>query len=135
MSAIDRALDEYLDRWGSFDWAHGHCGIFAGNWVRQITRRRTLDGLPTLGSAIAWMRRVQGLGGLQVIVTERMGVQPINPAMAQVGDIVMLPGPVTGGALGICCGRTAALLHPNCGIVHLPMAQAIHAWPLREVKP
>lgn len=128
-------LDLYLGARGEFDWSRSHCGHFVGGWVRQVTGRDALAGLPSLPSALLWMRRVQTLGGLCALVTRQLGVEPVDPRVAKAGDIVMMPGPVTGGALGICCGRTAALAHHDRGVQHVDMTEALHAWPLAEVRP
>jgi hypothetical protein len=131
-----RQLTEYLLACAGhrFDWSGCNCAHFAAAWVRLATGREALAGLPAHADVREWLRQVQRAGGVQPLVTAQLGCPPIAPAHAAVGDLVLLPGDVTGGTLGICAGSTAVCVADPGGTVHLPMAQALAAWRLAEVR-
>ena len=117
---------------GPWCWATHHCGTLVAGWVSRATGRNPLDKLRH-DSAAAWVRAAQDAGGLDRLVSRALRCEPVPAAMAQTGDIVMLPGRITGGALGICNGATAAVLAEGGAVTFAPMAEALHAWRLREV--
>lgn len=117
---------------GPWCWASHHCGTFVAGWVQRSTGRNPLASLQH-DSAAAWVRAAQDAGGLDRLVSRALRCDPVPAAMAQTGDIVMLPGRITGGALGICNGPTAAVLMEGGAVGFAPMAEALHAWRLREV--
>jgi len=117
---------------GPWCWASHHCGTFVSGWVKRSTGRDPLVALKH-DSASAWVRAACDAGGLDRLVSRALRCEPVPAAMAQTGDIVMLPGRITGGALGICNGSTAAVLEEGGAVAFVPMAEALHAWRLREV--
>jgi hypothetical protein len=117
---------------GPWCWATHHCGTFTAGWVRRSTGRDPL-ALLQYGSAEEWVRAARDAGGLDRLVSRALHCEPVPAAMAQAGDIVMLPGRITGGALGICNGRTAAVLVEDGAVAFEPMTEALCAWRLREV--
>jgi hypothetical protein len=114
----------------AFDWASSNCGHYTAAWVQATTGRNPMAGLPTTPNVRAALRLVHKLGGsLEAACTRLLGAAPIPAALAQLGDLVLIPtGPGgCGGALGICAGRTA-VFRTTEGLVSLPMSQAVSAW-------
>lgn len=131
-----RALAEYLAApTPALDWTHWHCGRFVGGWIHHTLGLDVLQGLLPCNTPAAWVRLIVRAGGWPALVTARLGCSPIPAACAQLGDIMLLPGAVTGGTLGICAGHTAVCTAELGGTAHLPMAEALRAWRLDEVKP
>jgi hypothetical protein len=132
---FDAAFDAYLAGWqpSKFSWEDAHCGTFAAGWVTKATGRDALAGLRSHTTLRAWKGAVQG--DMAELVTRQLGTLPVLATLAQRGDVVLFEGDVTGGALAICAGRTAVGLNSHGACLHLPMAEARCAWPLREVKP
>lgn len=136
MSSLAVQLATYLaERHAPFDWRGHTCAHWAAGWVRGATGRDALQGLPACASPREWLELVRDAGGFQQLVTRQLRCSPVAPAMAQLGDLVLLPGLHTGGTLALCAGTTAAVLADDGATVHVPMHQAIVAWRLREVAP
>lgn len=122
-------------RW---DWAAANCCHFAARWVHVVTGRNPMDGLAPTPDARAAMRLVRGLGGLEAAWTAQLGTAPIAPAMAQLGDVVLMPTPAAGGLctegvgelVGICAGRTAVFRGADGAMVFLPVLDCTAAWRL-----
>ena len=126
-----KALGIYLQAYSApFDWRRAHCGDFAGGWVLACTGRSPTAGMPRHATALGWRRALEQSGGMVAVVSARLQRQPILPTLAQVGDVVMLPGDLTGGTLAICAGRTAICVDDAGATVHVPMSDALHAWRL-----
>lgn len=134
MSELARQLSAYLASasGGAFDWRSANCAHFAAGWVRWATGRDVRGSLPERGNMREWARLARDAGGMQVLVTDRLRCQPIAPAFARLGDIVLLPGALT-GTLAVCNGRTAVCPADPRGTVFLPMSSAIYAWRLAEI--
>ena len=124
-----------------FDWATHNCCHFAGGWVRLVEGVDPLAGMPRLAGARDARRLVRWLGGLAEAVTLRLEREPIAPARARLGDVVLLPlsriGGGHGNCVGICVGPSAALgaqvamYLTEAAAVYWPVAEASHAWALR----
>jgi hypothetical protein len=131
MPSTAQALDLYLHAYSApFSWQRAHCGDFIGGWVLAMTGRSPVAGMPRQSTARAWARVFKSSGGMVAVVSTRLQREPILPTLAQVGDVVMLPCAVLGGKLGICAGRTAVCMTEDGSTTHLPMYEALHAWPL-----
>lgn len=121
-----------------FSWAEHNCCHFAGGWVREVEGRDPLAGMPPLNGERSARRLVRWLGGLAEAVTLRLEREPIAPARARVGDVVLLPlSRVAGGhgnCVGICVGPSAALgaqvavYLTEQAAIYWPVADATHAW-------
>lgn len=134
MNSLCTQLAEYLAiRHEPFNWAGNTCAHWAAGWVRAATGRDPLRHLPECTEPSAWLRLVKESGGVEALVTRCLRCSPVPPAMAQIGDVVLLPGHVTGALLALCAGTTAALLGDDGASLHVPMHQARAAWRLREV--
>lgn len=127
-------LDDYLTLWSDrrFDWATNCCHFTAG-WVRMI---ENVDPLAMaklagdFGSPLAAGRMLQVFGGdLRSAVTQALARAEQLPSLAQVGDVVLLPGTLY-GTLGICNGRDVAVLTTEGGTTFRNMSEAITSWPV-----
>jgi len=138
---LQRYLDEVAAAPGEFNWTHNNCCHFAGRWVARMTGLDALAGLGLLADArgARALLRVLGAGDLRAAVSARLARAPIPPLLAQLGDVVMVRPHLfaraaaargVGGALGICAGRTGVFIDLQGAVGHVPMAQALAAWPL-----
>jgi hypothetical protein len=126
MSALDAYLAEVSAR--PFDWRQWNCCHLARGWWQQVTGLDPMAGLPGTDSMRAAHRLIGELGGnLAAAWTRQTRCEPLPAALAQVGDVVLLETPER-HAVGICCGRTAAVLTPDLGLAHAPMSAATLAW-------
>lgn len=127
MSTAER-LTAYLATWTGegFDWRLRHCGTFAAGWVREVTGRDALAGLESHRTLADWRRAVGG--DMAELVSRQLQSLPVLSALAQLGDVVLLPGRITGGTLAICAGRTAATIDELGACIHVPMIEARCAW-------
>lgn len=127
----------------AFSWGQANCCHFAARWVERATGANPMQGLPATASAAAAVRLVRALGGtLQAAWTLQLRRQPVPAAMAQLGDVVLLPMPddmrgrgpghATGQAVGVCVGSQAVVMTAEGFHAYLPMRMAVCAWPLRE---
>jgi hypothetical protein len=124
-------LDAYLAEQQArpFSWSRNNCCHFVAGWVAHITGTDPMAGLPYTHSQHAARRLTRQLGGtLADAWARRLGREPVAAALAQVGDVVLVPVGADGAAVGICTGRHVALLTLADGLTHLPMTQATHAW-------
>lgn len=107
--------------WGGFD-----CALFAADWVLACTGvdpAAPYRGAYSDGLEAARLQRQDG--GLEAMITAALG-EPIAPAFAQRGDIVLLDAELRPTA-GVCVGWEAAA--PGMiGLEFLPMARASRAW-------
>ena len=139
--SLAERLGEYMrDCAGlAFDWGAANCCHFAAGWVERATGLNPMADLPATPSAVAALRLIRELGGsLQAAWTRQLGREPIAPAFAQVGDVVLLPlalhsgePATTGQVLGVCMGAQAVVLSGEGFCVFLPMSSAVLAWRLR----
>lgn len=122
-------LEAYLFHVGdqAFHWREWNCCSFVAGWVRQFGVD-VMAGLPGTGTRHAAHRLIGQLGGsLQAAWTRQLGREPIESTLAQMGDVVLVEIDAD-QAVGICCGRTAAVLTPADGVAHVPMSAATAAW-------
>jgi hypothetical protein len=136
MSDIAFHLPRYLDAWaGPFDWSHSHCGHFALGWVERATGRPALAAMPAVSGALDWRRAVRAAGGLQAMVSSRLRCHAVGPEYSQMGDLLLFPGSVTGGALGIRLRAGAAVLREDGRVGVVSTAGAMCSWPLPMLLP
>lgn len=131
---LEQHLAQYVHEWrpARWSWATAHCGAFAAGWVQRATGRDALAGLRHLRTLEAWRDAVDG--DLPALVSRQLGVPArARTVQAVVGDVVMLPSPLTGGALGVCSGRHAVVLDDKAHCRFVPMHFATHAWALEQV--
>jgi len=129
-------LSEYIEAESEvpFDWRSHNCVHFTAGWVNHIEGGDVLAGLADSENMLDAHRKIRGLGGIENAVSNRLGRKPIPTSMAQQGDVVMVIVGEDQTALGLCAGRTAALLQEDQGIVHVTMGIAISAWAIGRPK-
>ena len=133
MTSLAARLDAYLmESARPFDWATHNCCHFAGRWVQIVEGRDPLADLPMV-SMKAMARAVQEFGCLESAICFQLGRAPVAPAMAQLGDIVLMPTRVWGGdegrfSVGICCGSRAVFITETGAWCYWPVLEAACAW-------
>lgn len=141
---LQRLLAEYLQsrECEAFDWRHNNCCHFAAQWMALAAGVDPMAGLPETMTAADARRLVRKLGGsLGAAWTHALGRESIAPALAQIGDIVLVPASsiaIDGGvgcAVGICAGRTLVVMDAAGALHHAPMWEALSAWRLRAEVP
>lgn len=135
MSDVSLFLPLYLAAWDKrFCWVDAHCGTFVGGWVRAVTGRDPSPRMPAVAGAGGWARAARAHGGMRGLVSHVVGCQPQPVAGAQAGDLLMFPGHVTGGALGIRLYAAGAAVLDEAGRVRVTAANAaLCAWPLAGI--
>lgn len=123
--SIASALSGYLAACPPFDWQRMNCAQFAAGWVYQ--RERVELFVPGVAGRAESLRVLRRLGGsLCAAVTAQLAREPVPPSMALPGDLVLVERD-GGQTLGICVGRTAAVL-TAAGVAHITMQEALAAW-------
>ncbi|MCA0175240.1 MAG: hypothetical protein LCH73_02965 [Proteobacteria bacterium] len=131
-NALAIELGLYLSqRTQPFDWATANCVHHAAGWVDHIEGSRLLAALPEPATARAAMRAVVHHGGWVAAVTHALGREPVAPALARLGDVVLLRLGGGAHALGLCAGRTTAYIDAAGACVHLPTLDGLVAWHLQ----
>lgn len=88
-----------------------------------------MAGLRETRSKFAAYRLIGELGGsLRAACTKQLSREPIVAALAQVGDVVLMPTPDGAAAVGVCAGRTAVVVLADGATGHLAMTEAVCAW-------
>lgn len=125
-------LEEFLElrREMPWLWSRHDCVTFAAGAVESMTGREFVDWKDEYNDPSGAMRALQKreLKGPADWADENF--EEIHPAMAQRGDLVLLPserGPWRSGALGICTGRYAACAD-EVGYHLEHMSRALRAW-------
>ena len=126
--SIASTLSAYLAASPPFDWQARNCAQFAAGWV-QAVEHRPLPA-PAVRNLAHSRRMLCRLGGsLRAAVTAALARDPVPAAVARPGDVVLIERD-GGQTLGICVGRTAAVL-TAAGVAHIGMAQAAAAWHIK----
>lgn len=109
-----------------FTWGSHDCGTVAAEWLQQREGAAPAQCWRDLRTA---MRHISEHGGeLSAAVSLALAREPISALMAQIGDLVLIPGTSgVGAALGICAGRHALCLGAH-GMVAVEMSRASCAW-------
>lgn len=128
-------LNEWLAevRGCAFDWADWHCGHFAADWVRFSTGHRLDLGLQSVGDPRGWARALADAGGMKAHLLRHTGARALPSCLAQVGDVVMLPGRVVPEALGVCVGGHIACVGTPAGVAMRPLADGRACWRLADL--
>lgn len=127
-------LADYISTWPRrFDWSDSHCAHFALGWVQASTGRPALAAIPDVHGLRDWMRVVRDAGGMAAMVSDRLRCEAINAREAQPGDLVMLPGLLTGGALGVRLHGGVAVLGDGGAVRVVSAERAVCAWPLHGI--
>lgn len=124
-------VEDYMSLWVArrFDWSNrATCIHYAAGWVKAIEGFDPLARVPDFRGRFAAGSLLCEYGSLRDAVTQALGRAPLASArMAQVGDIVLLPGQFF-GTLGICNGLRAAVLLEEGGTGFVEMDKAEAAW-------
>lgn len=126
-------LVQYLEerRESEFDFETFNCGLFAADWIARATGTDYAKDLRGLSHVEAY-RIVAEHGSLGSMITALLGRDPIAPALAMRGDIVLGTYHTNDGAsrdtIGIC--ETAKCFFPRYpkGLVALSRSSARLAW-------
>jgi hypothetical protein len=127
-------LTEYLDALpaGGFDWQRFNCCTFAAGWVATVEGCNPMEGLPATPDALAARRLIRSMGNdLADAWTRCLGRTPIAPALAQLGDVVLLPVAPERHAAGVCIGRISVFIDEHGAAAFQPTNEASHAWRLQ----
>jgi hypothetical protein len=122
-------LEEYVAQWRerAFDWTTSTCIDFANGWLKEVESIDTLARLPKWEGRTGAIRAIAEYKTLDRAITTELRRDPIDPRMAQLGDLVMYPESGI-GFIGICNGMKAFMLHKTVGIGTLSMEDAVWAW-------
>lgn len=126
-------LSRFVASWAARPFAYGHtdCVTFAAAWLQRMGYTEPLKGLPEWDSALSAARAFRALGGFDSAIESRMaalGCPRIPITFAMRGDIVLVKASERTRALGVCDGRTVAVLIPG-GMKSIPlMGNAVAAW-------
>jgi len=124
-------LSAYVAAWPRrFCWHDSHCGHFALGWVQAATGRPALAAIPPVAGVREWMRAVAAEGGMAAMVSRRLRCPLMAADQAQPGDLVLMPGMLTGGALGVRLHAGVAALGESGRVEVVSLARALCAWPL-----
>ena len=107
--------------WGCFD-----CCVFTAQAVQVQTSRDPMADLPLYRDAEGAAAMLAANGGIESMVTQRLG-EPVAPALAQRGDVVLFDTVVNGDAIGICAGASFAAVTED-GLQYFSMRHARLAW-------
>jgi len=126
----DRLARFVILRWEEpFAWGVNDCALHLADAVAAMTGADPLHELRGARStALGAARVARRIGGVPAALA-RAGLQPIDPALAQRGDAVLLhaqPGQ-RHGVFAVCCGDQACA-PGRWGIAWAPMSMARQAW-------
>lgn len=109
-----------------FAWGRHDCCTFVAQAVLVQTGADPMADLPLYAGADAAQALLAANGGIESMVTQRLG-DPVIPHMAARGDVVMFDTVINGMALGICVGAQFAAVTPE-GLRFYGMRHAVKAW-------
>lgn len=141
---VAQALAAYLDASSrsrvAFNWRDRNCCHFAAGWVLEATGRDVLAGLGVTPDGRAALRLVRAMGGsLEQAWTRQLGIAPVLPLFARVGDVVLLPtSPLLvglGAAVGVCAGAQVACIDALGSTLFVPLSHGLRCWHLDQVQP
>lgn len=120
---LEALMRERIDR--PFAWGANDCALFAADCVEAITGVQLcpeLRGHRDVRQALAALKRI---GGVRALATRALG-EPIVPALARPGDVVVIPAGKR-EHLAVCNGGTAVAVAPR-GLTAISMRHARAAW-------
>lgn len=127
--SLAQYLEEMRDK--DFDFPTFNCGLFAADWVQRATGIDYGFRLRGQSHTDAY-RTVASYGGMEAMVTALLQREPIAPASAMRGDIVLATLDTDEGkerdTIGICeISKCFFPRHPR-GLIALPRSVARLAW-------
>ena len=109
-----------------FAWGTHDCFTFAADCVLAMTGEdKMAKRRGKYKTELGANKMLKRIGGVEAAITSVLG-EPINPNLAQRGDVVYFNSPL-GDTAGICVGSKIISPAAN-GLGFTPMTQAIKAW-------
>lgn len=121
-SRLSAVIEEALQR--PFEWGHHDCALFAADAVLAMTDRDLAEGLRGEYANDRQALKLLTCRDFDPEDHARALLPAIHPALAQVGDVAILPP--EGPWYGIFTGAAIAVVAP-AGLAFLPRAAAIRA--------
>lgn len=114
----------------TFGYGLHDCCLFTADVVQAITGVDYAESLRGYTSEQEAYEIVEHYGSITAMVSALLGAEPIHPAHAMRGDVVLAE---YGGreTLGICLGAHCAFAQVGVGLRMLPRASASRAWSVR----
>ena len=122
---FEKVVSEHKDK--PFIWGEHDCVLWAANAVLAITEFDAAEGFrDSYSTALGAAKLLKDFGGMESLVTKKLDREPVAPAFANVGDVLM-GLQESQPMLAICNGET--MLAPGVeGLVALPTLSAVKAW-------
>lgn len=117
-----------------FTWPANNCCHLGAQWAQRLSGLDPMRGLPLTANARQAVKLLLRLGGMRNAWSKALGIEPIEPALAQTGDLVLvqldaaIDGQSTGQAVGICNGTQVLVLDPAGQVHPIGWAGAVCAW-------
>ncbi|MBN9568695.1 MAG: hypothetical protein J0H79_13930 [Alphaproteobacteria bacterium] len=112
----------------SFAWGEHDCALFAADCVfAQTGVDLAASYRGTYSTAAGAMKTLKTMGASDLLALVADHLTEVHPSLAQKGDIAVMPGAVTGWALGVVMGERAGFLGPD-GFGTVPLAQIAKAF-------
>jgi hypothetical protein len=126
-------LAEYLEAQRDREFAFGSfdCALFGADWVKRCTGTDYAEQLRGYSSPLEAYRIVSSYGSLEAMVTALLGREPIAPASAMRGDIVLASLDTDGESrdtIGICEAVNCFFPRHPRGLIALPRSVVRLAW-------
>lgn len=127
-------LAEYLEAQRDRDFAFGSfdCALFGADWVKQCTGIDYAEKLRGYSSPLEAYRIVSSFGSIEAMITSLLEREPIAPAFAMRGDIVLASLDTDEGesrdTIGICEAANCFFPRHPRGLVALPRSVVRLAW-------
>ncbi len=123
-------LYDLLDGWrGPLVWGQRDCGALAAAVILAVTGRDHFAPWRGRYSTRAEALAVLGeAGGLESVITAAVGA-PVAPQAARRGDLVAVPAPAFGVALGVADGR-CGVFQGRRGLIAIPRGRWCLSWGL-----
>lgn len=122
---LDECIEEARSRefsYGTFD-----CALFAAECVAAMTGNNYAIELRGYDNKVAAYRIVAAYGSLETMTTALLKREPIHPAMARRGDVVIGEDDAGQDCIGVCLGTTCAFPAPQ-GLRIVQRSRARLAW-------
>lgn len=113
-----------------FAWGQHDCALFAATCVEAMTGLDLAAGLRgAYGNARAAVAALDAMFGVKTLAElgDLLFGPPIDPALAQRGDVALVDVSEIGEAAGVVLGRFVAAPGP-LGVVNVPRDRATRAW-------
>jgi len=115
----------------AFSYGNFDCCLFAADVVLAITGHDYAAELRSYQSKQSAYRIVARYGSLEAMISALLGKDPVHPAFAHRGDVVVGSVPVADGeageSVGICCGVDCAF-PASAGLAFYPRTTVRLAW-------